>query len=130
MRFSYTRYSATVMRPVIPVTLKYERRAIDCDLMIDSGADINVLDTELAEALGIDLTRAVQGEIVAATGDIKRVFVHPVTVVVGGATLKTRAAFMADAAADYGLAGQQGFFDHFAISFMRKDEELELLLNG
>ena len=125
MRFAYARYSDTVVRPVIRVQIRVGKRASDYELLIDSGADINFLDTELAADLGIDLTAGVPATVMGATGQPQDVYIHEVTMAVGGHAFKTRAAFL-PTTNPYGLAGQRGFFDHFRVTFDLRAEEIEL----
>jgi hypothetical protein len=54
VKFAYARYSETVVRPVIRVQVRSGKRSADYELLVDSGADINFLDTELADDLGIN----------------------------------------------------------------------------
>jgi hypothetical protein len=125
VKFAYVRYSETVVRPVISVTIRHKRRSAQYDMLVDSGADINILDAEIAEDLGIELTTGTPATIVGATGDVEQVYIHPVTVVVGTETIKTRAAFLSRPQ-PHGLAGQRGFFDHFKVTFDLSAEEIEL----
>jgi Aspartyl protease len=126
VKFPYLRYSATVVRPVIPVTIKLGRRSAQYDILIDSGADMNILDSEVAKDLGIKLESGTLATVMGATGEAETVYVHQVTFTVGSESFRTRAAFLARPQS-YGLAGQRGFFDHFKVTFNLAAEEVELL---
>ncbi len=127
LKFKYARYSDTLVRPVIPVTVRHSRRTVAYELLIDSGADLNIFDAALAVDLGIDVEAGVEATVLGATGEVERVFVHPVTLTVGDHTYKTRAAFMLRVADScYGLAGQRGIFDQFRVTFDLQAEEIEL----
>ncbi len=125
MKFPYTRYSANVLRPVIPVQIKSGERSFGYDLLIDSGADINVFGLDIAEALGIEVESGVTAEVIGATGEPMDVYIHPIELTVGGHTFTAQVAFMS-ASNPFGLAGQRGFFDQFRITFNLPEEELEL----
>lgn len=125
MTFRYTRFSNTVVRPVVRVGIQHGHRALDYDVLIDSGADMNVFDADLAQALGINLTSGDPVDIVGATGEPGSAFIHPVTLTVGKHTLTAPLAFMS-AATPYGLAGQRGFFDQFRVTFDLPAEVIEL----
>ena len=127
MKFRYARYSETVLRPVIPVLIRHGEQASAYELLVDSGADINVLPVEVAEDLGIELETGVPAEVVGATDEPQTVYIHEIQVTVGEHTFATRAAFKTVDGDDlYGLAGQRGFFDQFTITFNRHDEVVEL----
>ena len=125
MIFAYTRYSRSVLHPVIKIGVKHGRRSLDYDVLVDSGADMNVFNVELAEALGIDLAAGVSAEVIGATGRVETVSIHTLTLTVGDEAYKAPVAFLASAS-PYGLAGQRGFFDQFVVRFNLPHEELEI----
>jgi predicted aspartyl protease len=97
-----------VLRPVIEIGIKYRRRSLRYDVLVDSGADINVFNAELAEALGIDLATGASAEVTGATGQVEIVSIHTITLTVGDRSYKTPVAFLASTS-PYGLVGQRGF---------------------
>lgn len=125
MTFRYTRFSNTVVRPIIRIGIQHGHRALDYDVLVDSGADMNVFEADLGQALGIDLSSGIPIEIVGATGEPTSAFIHPVTLTVGNYAFTAPVAFM-PAATPYGLAGQRGFFDHFKVTFDWLAEVIEL----
>jgi hypothetical protein len=125
LKFKYTRYSQNVLRPVIRVKVRHRDRALFYDVLVDSGADINVFNEELAEALGIDLTSGVPAEVAGATGEPVSVYVHPVELTVGDRSFTAQVAFI-PTPNPFGLAGQQGFFDQFKVTFNFREEEIDL----
>ena len=56
MRFPYILRHGQLY-PVIPVTLICAGRAIDTYALVDSGASVSLFQSEMAEALGLDLDR-------------------------------------------------------------------------
>ena len=125
MVFPYTRYSSSVLRPVIEIGIKHRRRSLRYDVLVDSGADIDVFNVELAEALGIELTAGGEAEVTGATGHVETVSIHILTLTVGARTYKAPVAFLASAN-PYGLVGQRGFFDQFVVAFDLPHERLEI----
>ncbi|MFD5536665.1 aspartyl protease family protein [Streptomyces sp. NPDC127079] len=105
--------------------LSTKRRAFEYMALVDSGADVNVFDVEIAIALGLNLKAGEAADIVTVMGGVETVYFHPITITVGGTRIETRVAFR-ERASDYGVVGQNGFFDHFIISFDRQAEELEI----
>ena len=126
MKFKYVQYSSTVVRPVIPIQVSHGKRTIPYDVLVDSGADINVFDEELAEVLGIDLKTGVAAEVMGPTGYPAEVYIHPVELTVGEHTFTAQVAFM-PTSNPFGLAGQRGFFDQFEVKFNLRDQEIELI---
>ena len=113
------------MRPVITIRVRSGKRSLAYDVLVDSGADINVFNDELAEALGIDLSNGVPAEVMGPTGYPAEVYIHPVELTVGEHTFTAQVAFMSTSN-PFGLAGQRGFFDQFEVKFNLREESLEL----
>ena len=47
----------TVIRPYVPTKIRYKNRSFNTHLLVDSGADYSMLRKEVAEFLGIDLSK-------------------------------------------------------------------------
>lgn len=114
-------------RPVIPVRVQVADRSRRSEVLVDSGADINVFSYELGEHLGIDVPSGKRAEILGFTGEPEVFYLHPVELVINGHTIRTRAGF-AKSLDDkpYGIVGQRGFFDFFRITFDLVNEDVEL----
>lgn len=104
-------------RPIIPVTLRYGKREITHLVLIDSGADVNIINRELADVLNIDLdtlsdisyggivgSPVVGKEAMISMGFEDVLFDCPI--------------IFGDLKQDkYSIVGQRGFFDFFKICF-------------
>lgn len=57
MKFKYKKYGPKFIRPVISIRVsnKDGSKSRRYEVLIDSGADLNIFDAEIAELLGIDL---------------------------------------------------------------------------
>ena len=134
MRFRYSRIplpepssvlGSFLFKPIIPIILAYQGRAVRYGALIDSGADFCMLDGLMGEFLGIDVragTKVRFGGVEQGTG--AEAYFHTVTVKIGEVESEVNVGFSYDIA-DYGFAllGQNGFFDHFAVRFdLLKDE--------
>ena len=106
--------------PMIPVSITGPDDSLDTEALIDSGADMSVLPLEMAEQLGLNLSRNINpcrgigGETNSAEDSVRirltdgretHAFEMPVKVLL-------------DARWDIPpLLGRQGFFTEFAITF-------------
>ena len=53
MKFYYKKLGPDLFRPIIPINLIYRNKEISYEVLIDSGADFSIFDSEIAEVLGI-----------------------------------------------------------------------------
>lgn len=127
MKFSYKKLGANILRPVMPIDILYGKNMIRYEVLVDSGADCNIIPAEIGELLGIDIESGVKSDVGGITGGGMFFFVHPVTIRVGGWSYEVPMGFMpAMPSFGYGVLGQQGFFDHFRVTFDRRKAEIEL----
>ncbi len=59
-------------------------------------------------------------------------FLHKISIGVGDILLDTEIGFLPRRgvlSTSYGIVGQRGFFEHFAVNFDYKKEEIELIIN-
>jgi len=57
MKFRYKKYGPGILRPVIPVEIAHQDRSVPYEVLVDSGADFCIFDSQIGELLGIDITR-------------------------------------------------------------------------
>ncbi len=127
MKFKYKKYPPNFLRPVIPITLVQNGIEVSYQALIDSGSDICIFDAGLLEILEINLTSGERRELIGATGQPAVFYFHLIGIKVGGWKYNIKAGFMPRTAAlDYGLVGQQGFFNIFTVKFDLIKEEIEL----
>lgn len=127
MKFKYKKYGPGIIRPVIPVEIEYQNRSVSYEVLVDSGADFCIFDAQIGSALGIDVENGDRGEVWGITGIQEYYFIHPITIRVGGWPYKIRAGFLPNIARmGYGVVGQNGFFNLFAVKFDLVKEEIEL----
>ena len=129
MKFSYKRYSRDTLRPVVPIKLINGTDSINYEVLVDSGADLCIFNSEIGEAIGIDIQRGKAQEVFGVGGKASVFYLHPVTIDVGGWQYKIEAGFMPSVGnkiMKHGLVGQKGFFEHFIVKFDLKKEEIEI----
>lgn len=131
MKFPYKRYGGTVLRPVIPIRLRYGTRELQYEALVDSGADVSLFDWEIGEDLGIDIRGGVSYEVLGVGGGISLYYFHAVSLVIGGTSYKTNIGFAGNPTGQmtpYGIIGQKGLFDKFIIGFDLLKREVTLKL--
>lgn len=121
-------FGTAILKPIIPVELLYGSKKIRYGALIDSGADFCILDSEIGEYLGIDIrsgARETFGGIQERGG--AEAFLHKIVLNIGGWDYTTTVGFSYDIAKHgFGILGQKGFFDMFAVTFDFLKEEVEL----
>jgi len=127
MKFRYKKYGQGILRPVIPVEIAHQDRSVPYEVLVDSGADFCIFDSQIGELLGIDITKGEKGEIWGITGAGETYYIHLVTLKVGGWDYDVKVGFLPNIAhLGYGVVGQKGFFDIFTVKFDLIKEEIEL----
>jgi len=129
MKYRYYKLAKDVERPIIPLEISNGDTKVRYFGLIDSGADINIFHSEIAEILGIDLEKGIKGSVSGIThGESQSYYIHPINLSIGGWKYETVAAFMPTLSKNgHGLLGQAGFFDLFrkvAFNFNKKEIEL------
>ena len=77
MKFKYTRYGQGIFRPLIPIEV-VGRQAVLYEVLVDSGADINIFDAEIGTLAGIDVQAGEPSTLVGATGVEEIFYLHTV----------------------------------------------------
>lgn len=118
-KFSYIQ-AGIWYRPIIPVTLHHNNKEVSYLALIDSGADFNIFHSDLADILGINLSKLKRVKfsgISKSVKDCEGSFVE-LNLEIGGAPSKCMVLFSSDISNDgYGILGQQGFFNNFIVTF-------------
>ena len=130
MIFQYTLIeSSGNNKPILTVGLfsKDGKEGISTSLIVDSGADMTLIDSRLASLLGIDLLKCTKGKTVWGFGSKKNnIITYQAEIKIEFTDGKNKSrrilsdvAFI-DIEDGYGVLGQKGFFEYHKISFDRK----------
>src|ERR1700746_1093206 len=106
MKFKYKRLSSGVERPIIPITVRNPstKQSIGYFALVDSGSDICIFASEIAELIGLDVTAG------------RQEMVGGVDIEVGGSPRRATVGFMPELSKNgHGLLGRDGFFDRFTF---------------
>ena len=72
-----------VSRPIIPLTILFKDRFVQYQALLDTGADYNVFHADIADYLGINLTKGKTMRITGIGGDSIKGYLHGVEIKVG-----------------------------------------------
>ena len=137
VEFSYTdipikalatsKRSIIISRPIIPLTILFKDRFVQYQALLDTGADYNVFHADIADYLGINLTKGKTVKIMGIGGDSIKGYKHNVEIKVGKNLIKTMIVFsrqIPDNAT--AVLGNQGFYDHFTATFNYKEKIISI----
>jgi predicted aspartyl protease len=137
VEFSYTDFpvkanssakrTILISRPIIPLTILNKDRFVQYQALLDTGADYNVFHADIADYLGITLTKGKSMRVTGIGGDSIKGYIHVVEIKVGKKLVKTSILFsrqIPDNAT--AVLGNQGFFDHFCVTFNYKDKAITI----
>ncbi|MFY9484730.1 MAG: hypothetical protein WAP74_03885 [Patescibacteria group bacterium] len=137
MKFDYLRipiperspyFGNSIVKPIIPIEIKFGEESARYQALIDSGADFCIFDAPIGEYLGIDVKSGIKenfGGIQDRGG--ATAYLHEVTLNIGGWDYRTTVGFSYDIAKHgFGVLGQKGFFELFQLKFDYRNEEIEI----
>jgi len=108
------------LRPIIPVEVKHKKKAVKYLTLIDSGADFNIFHAGVAEILDIDYKEVKKQKLSGISGKSSFFFGYPIatTLAIDNYFFDTIVFFSEEISDNgFGILGQEGFFNHFKISF-------------
>lgn len=127
VKFPYKKYGEDILRPVIPVEIIHGGVAVPYEVLIDSGADFCIFDSQIAEIFDVDVLAGELKEVWGLTGGGGLYYPHKIVIGIGGRSYETEVGFFPGMGRfGFGIVGQKGFFDIFAIKFDLLKEEIEL----
>lgn len=126
MKFKYKQFGLDILRPVIPIEIECNNLITPYEVLIDSGADICIFNSQIAEVLGIDLLKGIKSQVNGITGFPEDIYIHTIRIKLGGKHYRIDVGFIQMSNTSYGVLGQKGFFDKFKVSFDLKKKEIEL----
>ena len=115
-------------RPLVKIEVSGEYSTEKFMGLVDSGTDITMMDSEIAELLGID-RKVCKKATASGVGGEKQGFVGRVRIVVDGfdITLTATVLFVDDLSMDV-ILGQDDFFRRFHVRFERDEKFFYLKL--
>lgn len=137
MKFQYKKFGRNpssgqnILRPIIPIKLKNGTLEIMYEVLVDSGADMCIVDAEIGELIGIDIAVGKKGQFSGVTGKSETYYCHMVEIEVGEWPYKAEIAFAENLSkSGYGVVGQRGFFEFFKVTFDYSISEIDIRQNN
>lgn len=125
MTFPYFKITSKISRPILPFILKYKEKLIFYSALIDSGADYCIFSIELAQVLGIELSKS-KISFMGIGKEKVQGFWGEVEVRIGGVSYKTKVIFAEISEFGHGIFGHTGFFDQFDITLSYQKQTIEI----
>jgi len=113
-----------ILRPIIPVSLRYKDKSIHYEALMDTGADFCIFSTELASALGIKLDPRRMICFSGVGEQPSKGFISNVILRVGEINISTEIVFAESG--NTRILGQLGFFDHFDVKLSYQKQTIEV----
>ena len=116
-----------VARPYILIRITGPKGFWEGYGLIDSGADRSLFNIQIAEKIGLDLTKAPEEFFGGIEGSSLKAKLHKVKIQIVGMKEYTEVlAGFIDSSGVAAILGQEGFFDNFRIKFERDHGIIEI----
>ena len=133
MKFPYLKLPSSdprlkwIARPYIQVKLTGPKASRIGYALIDSGADRSLFNIQIAEKIGLDLTKAPEEVFGGIEGGNLKAKLHKVKLQIVGISeeIEILAGFV-DSGGVAAILGQEGFFDAYKIKFERDHGVVEI----
>lgn len=131
MKFPYRKISLRhpftskdfILRPIIPISIKYTGKNLRYEALIDSGADFNIFPLEIANKLGIKSKKANTISFTGISGNMIQGFIADIFIEFGNTMIKTKTIF---APVGNGVLGEYGLFDLCKLTFDLKKKIIKI----
>ena len=130
MKFEYltdarskTTTGAPKKRPVVEIVISHNGKTRDYLAVIDSGADVTTMSTEVAEVFGIDWKGCTKQRLLGISGAVQDSYIGHFEIKVKKINEALTLPVMFTEANIPILLGQEGFFDYYRIKF-EKDHDI------
>ena len=110
---------------VLPVLLRVGANQVPVAASVDTGASFCVFGTEIAEALGLDLTSGIRKRFRTANSGFEA-YGHEIELIVFGVATQSMVFFFADPLIDKNVLGRIGWLDRVRIGLVHHDNKIYL----
>ena len=118
-------YSGDDASIVIPVVLRVGANPVQVAASVDTGASFCVFGTEIAEALGLDLTSGIRQRFRTANSGFEA-YGHEIELIVFGVVTQSTVYFFADPMIEKNVLGRIGWLDRVRLGLVHHDNKIYL----
>jgi|SRR3990167_5357306 len=126
MTFSYQRITSQISRPILPIILRSNTKFVAYWGLVDSGSDYCVFDQEIAETLGVRLSKEEKVNIKGVSGKSIEGKFGILVLKIGDKNYKVKAVFAKIGKFNHGILGTKGFFDQFDVKLSYRKRTIEV----
>lgn len=126
MKFKYKKLAPGLFRPIIPITLHFQKESVRYEALVDSGADKCMFPAQIGEILGIKVKNGKKGQMSGVFGKPTDVYYHDIDIDIGGNITRVTVGFTNEYNFDHGFLGQIGAFNNYTIHFFYRKGIVEL----
>ncbi len=117
VEFPYLKDAAGHYAPIVYVQVWTGNRWLYLQTYVDSGASWTIFHVDVAQLLGVKLSRTKRRYMSLGNGSVLPVYLHPIRVRFAGEEFTVPAGFSDALKVGFNLLGRAGFFDRFVICF-------------
>ncbi len=118
-----TLYLGNSLRPVARVRMASATNSVIIDLIVDSGADITLIDADVAQALELTAPTSDESYAIGGIGSEIAVYYRQITMTIGEYTFPCRIGVISSSS-NTRILGQADVFDQFSIEFRRFESKI------
>jgi len=130
VEFPYMKDANGHYAPIIYLRVWTGNRWLYLQAYVDSGASWTIFHADVAQLLGIRLSRAKRRYLSLGNGNVLPVFLHRVRVRFAGVDFSIPAGFSDSLRVGFNLLGRAGIFDRFVVCFNDKTRLLTATPRG
>ena len=115
MEFPYL-YRKDRLYPIVPFEIRKGKLVLKTEALVDSGANISVFSSDIADYLGLELIKGKQIYLQGIGGRIVG-YIHKVKVDIANISFSCPIVFSAELITSFNILGREVFFEKFVVSF-------------
>jgi hypothetical protein len=117
IEFPYLKDSSGHFSPIIYLQVWTGNRWLYLQAYVDSGASCSVFHSDIAQLLGIKLSRCKKRYIALGNGSVIPIYICNIKIQFAGENFEIPAGFSDSLKIGFNLLGRSGVFDRFAMCF-------------
>ena len=117
LEFPYLKDAQGHYAPIVYLQVWTGNRWLYLQAYVDSGASWSIFHLDVAQLLGIKLSRAKRRYVTLGNGSVLPVYLQRIKVRFAGMEFTAPAGFSDALHVGFNLLGRAGFFDHFSMTF-------------